>query len=179
LSTTETHQGRVEGNGDSAEAQASPFKSPDDRIAALEERIKADRLRSRAEAAHIDEALAERKRARTRRHHAWQFLVGLGLGVAGTLLISASINDSAQAGTLDADALAESLGQSYVGSPFDCKAVGGGFECFQPTSAGGITLQVRLDYRGCWEAKPNSDADIATANSGCIGSAPKPGGSPG
>ena len=179
MSTTEIQTGQTQGNGDSAAAQASPFKSPDDRIAALEQRIKEDRLRSRAEAAHIDEALAERKRARTRRRHAWQFLAGLGLGVAGTLLISASINDTAQAGSLDADQLAASLGDSYVGSPFDCKAEGGGFECFQPTSAGGITLQVRLDYRGCWEAKPNSDADIATANSGCIGSAPKPGGSGG
>lgn len=178
MSTTEIQTGQTHGNGDSAEAQASPFKSPDDRIAALEERIKADRLRSRAEAAHVDDALAERKRARTRRRHAWQFLAGLALGIAGTLLISASIDDTARAGTLGADQLAASLGDAYVGSPFDCEAVGGGFECFQPTSAGGITLQVRLDYRGCWEAKPNTDTDIATANSGCIGAAPKPGGSP-
>lgn len=177
MSTTERYQGRLEGNGGGAGAPASPFRSPDERIAALEQRIKEDRLRSRTETAGVEDALAQRKRSRDRRRHAWQFLAGLGLGVAGTLLISASINDPAQAGSFGADELAASLGDSYVGSPFDCKAVGGGFECFQPTSAGGITLQVRLDYRGCWEAKPNTDADIATANSGCIGSAPKPGGS--
>jgi hypothetical protein len=177
MSTMEIQTGQAQGHQDAAGAQASPFKSPDDRIAALEQRIKEDRLRSRAEALELETNLAERKRARSRRRHAWQFVAGLALGIAGTLLISASINQPAQAGALGPTELAASLGEAYVGPPFECKAEGGGFECFQPTASGGVTLQVRLDYRGCWEAKPNGDADVATANSGCIGDAPKPGGS--
>jgi hypothetical protein len=183
MSTTEGKTGQTYesrgGNGSSAAELASPFRSPDERIAALEARIKEDRLRSRAEAVQVEDALAQRKRSRDRRRHAWQFLAGLALGVGATLLVSASIDDRAAYEPPGAKALAASLGTKYVGAPFDCKPVGGGFECFQPTAAGGTTLQVRLDYRGCWEAKPNSADDVATAASGCIGAATKPGGSSG
>jgi hypothetical protein len=182
MSTTEsktgqTYESRGE-NGSSATELASPFTSPDERIAALEARIKEDRLRSRAEAVQVEDALARRKRSRERRRHAWQFIAGLVLGIGATLLVSASIDDRAAYQPPGAEALAASLGVEYVGAPFECKPVGGGFECFQPTATGGTTLQVRLDYRGCWEAKPNSTDDVATAASGCIGAAAKPGGSP-
>ena len=113
---------------------------------------------------------------RTRKRRAWQFAAGVAVGVACTLLISASITDNDVAPpAFGADALAGSLGTVYTGSPFDCNAVGGGFECFQPTAAGGVTLQVRLDYRGCWEAKPNNTDEVASDANGCIADAPHPG----
>ena len=160
------------------EVQASPFKSPDERIAALEARIEADRARKLTAEAEVEARIEERQRVRTRKRRAWQFAAGVVLGVACTLLISASITDNDMTPpAFGADSLAGSLGTVYTGSPFGCEAVGGGFECFQPTAAGGVTLQVRLDYRGCWEAKPNSTGEVGSEAHGCIADdAPRPGG---
>jgi len=138
--------------------------------------IAADRARSATAEAEVDARIEHRHQNRVRRRRAWQFVAGVAVGVGCTLLISASISDETVPTAFGADSLAGSLGAAYMGAPFDCKAVGGGFECFQPTSVGGTTLQVRLDYRGCWEAKPNSNKDIAAPASGCIGRPPHPSG---
>ncbi|MEA2346596.1 MAG: hypothetical protein QOG62_383 [Thermoleophilaceae bacterium] len=160
-----------------AAPEAAPFRSPDERIAALEARIAADRERSVTAEAEVEARIEDRQRTRVRRRRAWQFAAGVAVGVACTLLISASISDDAVPTALGADSLARSLGAFYIGAPFDCKTAGGGFECFQPTAAGGTTLQVRLDYRGCWESKPNTEKDIAAPANGCIGQAPHSSGS--
>ena len=58
-------------------------------------------------------------------------------------LIAASITDNDMPPpAFGADWLAGSLGTVYTGAPFDCKAVGGGFECFPADrKEGGSTLQ--------------------------------------
>jgi hypothetical protein len=162
---------------EAAPLETSPFKSPDERIAALEARIAADRAGKLAAEAEVEARIEERQRVRVRKRRAWQFLAGVVLGVAGTLLITTSITDSDMVPpAFGADSLAGSLSTVYTGAPLDCKAVGGGFECFQPSASGGTTLQVRLDYRGCWEAKPNKPAEVASEAHGCITEAPHPGG---
>jgi hypothetical protein len=173
LSTTELHP--------ETEVQ-EPLKTPDQRIAELEERIRADQLRSVREAEEVEARVEKHKRSRRRRQHAWQFGAGLALGVAATLLISASIDEPRRPLQLGPGSLAVSLGEHFPGAPFDCKQVGGAFECLQPSATGGLTLQVRLDYRGCWEAKPNTAAEFragAHGGHGCIAAAPRPGGSTG
>ena len=98
--------------------QAGPLKSPDERIAALEARIEADRARKLTAEAEVEAHIEERQRVRTRKRRAWQFAAGVVLGVACTLLISASITDNDMTPpAFGADSLAGSLAHRVHGIP--------------------------------------------------------------
>jgi hypothetical protein len=151
---------------------ASGFVPPDERIAALEERIAAE---EQAPAPLTPQAVA-RRRAGRRSRPQWIFAVGLVAGAALVLIvigILVAARGPAQE-PLGAAALSDSVSSAYPGAPYACTAIGGAFECVQETATGPVTLQVSLDYRGCWEAKPNSgaDKDMVGRARACIGPAP-------
>lgn len=150
------------------------FEAQEQRIASFEAWASAAENLS----GHPEDYLRDRRESETGPRVRRSFVVGLLLGVAVAVLASVAFllrSSPTVLGDGSAPALlAASLAESYGdGAQVICTAHGGGFECAQPDVAGS-TLQVRLDYRGCWEAKPNSSRDRVGPLAGCIGPAPRP-----